>query len=193
MKKISILLVILLIMTLLVAAIGCQRQSQSTADEQEKLVRIRLSEVIRSMFYAPQYVAISKGFFRDQGLDVTLSTAWGADMGAAALISKTADIALFGPEAAIYIAAQEADNPVICFAQLTSKDGSFLVGRENNPDFTWEDVKGKVIIGGRKGGVPQMTLEYVLWKNGIEPFVDVEIIQNIHLNATARRLCRGNR
>ncbi|MGI6575616.1 MAG: ABC transporter substrate-binding protein [bacterium] len=191
MKKISILLVILLIMTLLVAAIGCQRQSQSTADEQEKLVRIRLSEVIRSMFYAPQYVAISKGFFRDQGLDVTLSTAWGADMGAAALISKTADIALFGPEAAIYIAAQEADNPVICFAQLTSKDGSFLVGRENNPDFTWEDVKGKVIIGGRKGGVPQMTLEYVLWKNGIEPFVDVEIIQNIHLNATTGAFAGG--
>jgi NitT/TauT family transport system substrate-binding protein len=191
MKKITTLLAFLMLIILTVTSIGCQAQPQTTNPEKEELVKIRLSEVIRSMFYTPQYIAISKGFFRDQGLDVTLSTAWGADMGAAALISKSADFALFGPEAAIYIASQETDNPIIAFAQLTSKDGSFLVGREAAPDFQWEDVKGKVIIGGRKGGVPQMTLEYILWKNGIEPFVDVEIIQNIHLNATAGAFAGG--
>lgn len=189
MKRISLLLVLVLVVVL--AATGCGTKPGVVESEGEELIPVRLSEVIRSMFYAPQYVAISKGFFREEGLDVTLSTAWGADMGAAALISKTADVALFGPEAAIYIAAQEAENPIIAFAQLTSKDGSFLVGRQPEPDFKWENVKGKVIIGGRKGGVPQMTLEYILKKNGIEPFVDVDIIQNIHLSATAGAFSGG--
>lgn len=183
MKKVSVLLVILLVVSLLLTSTGCSTKTDVPA--REDLIKLRLSEVIRSMFYAPQYVAISKGFFREEGLDVTLSTAWGADKGAAALISRSADVALFGPEAAIYVTARGAENPIIAFAQLTSKDGSFLVGRKPEPDFKWENVKGKVIIGGRKGGVPQMTLEYVLKKHGIEPFVDVEIIQNIHLAATA--------
>ncbi|NLP18708.1 MAG: ABC transporter substrate-binding protein [Firmicutes bacterium] len=191
MKKVSIILVLLLLLGLLFTGSGCTSQTQVPEEGEGELIKLRLSEVIRSMFYAPQYVAISKGFFRDEGLDITLGTAWGADMGAAALISKTADVALFGPEAAIYICAQGAENPIIAFAQLTSKDGSFLVGREPEPDFEWENVKGKVIIGGRKGGVPQMTLEYALKKNGIEPFVDVDIIQNIHLSATAGAFSGG--
>lgn len=150
-----------------------------------KLEKVRLSEVVRSVFYAPQYVAISKGFFKDEGLDIELSTAWGADKGAAALVSGSVDIGFFGPEAAVYIYNQGAANYLIAFAQLTKGDGSFLLARHPMPNFEWKDVKGKTIIGGRKGGVPEMLLEHVLRENGIRPHLDVEILQNIQFTATA--------
>lgn len=150
-----------------------------------KLRKVRLSEVVRSVFYAPQYVAINKGFFRDEGLDIQLSTAWGADKGAAALVSGSVDIGFFGPEAAVYVYNQGAGNYLVAFAQLTKGDGSFFLARQPMPNFQWKDVIGKTIIGGRPGGVPQMLMEHVLRVNGIIPQKDVKILQNIQFTATA--------
>jgi NitT/TauT family transport system substrate-binding protein len=140
---------------------------------------VRLSEVVRSIFYAPQYVALSEGFFEEEGLRIDLSTAWGADKGAAALISGSVDIGFFGPEAAIYVYNQGARDYIVGFAQLTTMDGSFFLQRSTTDEFSWEDVRGKTIVGARPGGVPEMVLEYVLKKHGITPFVDVEIITNL--------------
>ena len=178
---------LLLVLAVLVTT-ACTTTPKPTTDV---VIPLQLSEVIRSIFYAPLYVAISKGFFHDHGLDVTLTTAGGADKGVEALISKSADIALFGPEAAIYVAAQGAKNPIIAFAQLTAKDGSFLVSRDPEPNFKWEDLRGKVIIGGRKGGIPQMTLEYIIKKHGLEPQGDVRIIQDINPGDRAQAFAAG--
>ncbi len=183
MKK-TLLISFLLIFIMTITLIGC-------TPKEETLPRVRVSEVIHSVFYAPQYVALHLGFFEEEGIDVELAVSWGADRGAAALLSNSADIALFGPEAALYIAREQADTKLIAFAQLTKRDGSFFVAREPMPDFSWEDVKGKVIIGGRPGGVPQMVQEYVLHNNDVVPHVDVEIIQNIDLAATAAAFANG--
>jgi len=148
-------------------------------------VKIRLSEVVRSVFYAPQYVAIEKGFFKEEGLEIELSTAWGADKGAAATISGQVEIGFFGPEAGIYIYNQGATNHLVAFAQLTALDGSFLVARDIKEDFSWSNIKGKTVIGGRPGGVPEMTLEYVLQKHGLELKKDVNVITNLAFTATA--------
>src|SRR5690606_13955874 len=110
----------------------------------QNLERLRLSEVVRSLFYAPQYVALELGFFRDEGFDIELSTAFGADKGAAALISGSVDIGFFGPEAAVYIYLQGARDYLVAFAQLTAMDGSFLMAREPTDNFQWTDLKGKV-------------------------------------------------
>lgn len=147
--------------------------------------KVKLSEVVRSVFYAPQYVAISQGFFKESGIEIELSTAWGADKGAAALVSGSVDIGFFGPEAAVYVYNRGARNHLVAFAQLTKGDGSFLMARKPMPDFQWSDVKGKAVIGGRKGGVPQMVMEYVLRKQGIDPHNDLNMIQNIQFTATA--------
>jgi NitT/TauT family transport system substrate-binding protein len=140
---------------------------------------VRLSEVVRSIFYAPQYVALALGFFEDEGLSISMSTAWGADKGAAALISGSVEIGFFGPEAAIYIYNQGARDYIVGFAQLTAMDGSFFMKRGQSEEFDWEEVRGKTIVGARPGGVPEMVLEYVLRQHGITPFEDVDIITNL--------------
>lgn len=149
------------------------------------LVNVRLNEVVRSIFYAPQYVAINKGFFEEQGLKIELTTGQGADKTMTALLSGQCDIGFAGPEASIYVYNQGKEDHAVIFAQLTQRDGSFLVARNNEPEFKWENTKGKVIIGGRPGGVPEMTLEYVLKKHGIVPGKDVELITNLQFTATA--------
>lgn len=149
----------------------------------QTLQKVSLSEVVRSVFYAPQYVALALGFFEDEGLEIDLSTAWGADKGAAALISGAVDIGFFGPEAAVYIYQQGAVDHIVGFAQLTARDGSFFVTRDMDEEFTWDNVRGKTIVGARLGGVPQMTLEWVLKQNGIKPFEDVEIITSLAFEA----------
>lgn len=154
----------------------------ATASAQE-LETVRLSEVVRSVFYAPQYVAIANGFFEEQGLEIDLSTAWGADKGAAALISGSVDVGFFGPEATVYIYQQGASDHLVGFAQLTARDGSFFLTRDVEEEFEWDNVRGKTIVGARIGGVPQMALEWVLKKHGIEPFVDVEIITSLAFEA----------
>jgi len=172
------LLPLLVCLALLVGtAVGCGPSKKA------ELTKIRLTEVIRSVFYTPMYVAISKGFYKDAGLDIDFSTAWGTDKGTAALLSGSVDIALIGPEGAIYTHQQGAQNPVQIFAQLTNKDGSFLVARQKTDNFQWSDIKGKTVLGNRPGGMPEMVAEWVYKRNGVDPEKDVTIIKNIALNA----------
>jgi len=141
--------------------------------------KIRIFEVTHSIFYAPQYVALEKGFFAEEGLDVELTNANGGDKAMTALLSGNAEIILMGTEATIYVKNQGASDPAINFAQVTQTDGSFLVSREPIANFSWDMLKGKTLIGQRPGGMPQMVSEYVQMKNGVTPFKDVNIITNI--------------
>ncbi|MCL7747887.1 ABC transporter substrate-binding protein [Halalkalibacter alkaliphilus] len=140
---------------------------------------IRVSEVTRSIFYAPLYVAISQGFFEDEGINLELTTTWGGDNTMTSLLSGGADIALVGAETSIYVYAQGATDPAINFAQLTQADGTFLVSREKLDSFDWDDLKGSTFLGQRTGGMPQMVGEHVLRKHGIDPRNDLNLIQNI--------------
>ncbi|WP_438502699.1 ABC transporter substrate-binding protein [Alteribacter natronophilus] len=153
--------------------------------------KVRVAEVTRSIFYAPQYVAISEGFFEDEGLDVELTTTWGGDQTMTALLSGGADIALVGAETSIYVYAQGANDPAISFAQLTRTDGTFLVSREKTEDFEWEDMKGSTFLGQRRGGMPQMVGEYVLKQHDIDPRRDLNLIQNIDFGNIASAFASG--
>jgi len=156
-----------------------------TGCSKSELTTVRLNEVVRSIFYTPQYVAINKGFFEEEGLKIELTTGQGADKTMTALLAGECDIGFAGPEACIYVYNQGKEDYAVVFAQLTKCDGSFLVAREPDPNFDWKKTAGKTIIGGRPGGVPQMTLEYVLKKNGVIPGKDVEMITNLQFTATA--------
>jgi len=166
MKIIRVLLAAILVISLILSFTACGEKD---------LVRIRLNEVTHSIFYAPQYVALNLGFFEEEGLSIELINGQGADKVMTAVLSNQADIGFSGPEAAIYVYNEGKEDHAVVFAQLTKRDGSFLVGRKPEPDFKWTNVKGKLIIAGRKGGVPEMTLEYVLKKHGVMPGVDVEL------------------
>lgn len=161
----------ILLLGVLLFVVGC-----NTSDETSS---IRLAEVTRSLFYAPQYVALEKGFFEEEGLDVELQTTWGGDKTMTTLLSDGADIALVGAETSIYVFAQDSKEIAINFAQLTQTDGTFLVAKEKQPNFSWEDIKGTTFLGQRKGGMPQMVGEYVLKQNGIDPHLDLNLQQNI--------------
>lgn len=152
---------------------------------EEKLTKVTLNEVAHSIFYAPQYVAIEEGYFKDEGLDLTLVTGFGADKTMTAVISGEADIGFMGAEASIYAYQEGATDPVVNFAQLTQRAGNFLVAREEMPDFKWEDLKDKKVLGGRKGGMPEMVFEYILRKNGLDPQKDLTIDQSIDFGYTA--------
>jgi len=128
--------------------------------------KIRLNEVTHSIFYAPLYVALNMGFFEEEGLEVTLESTSGSDSSMTTLISGSADIILAGPEQVVY-AEEVKDRPMV-FGQLTQKDGSFIVGREDTDNFSLNDLKGKTIIGGRQGGLPAMTLQYVIETSGLK-------------------------
>jgi len=140
---------------------------------------VSLAEVTRSVFYIPQYVALEKGFFEEEGLDVDLQTTWGGDKTMTALLSDHADIALVGSETSIYVYGQEASDLAINFAQLTQTDGTFLVSKSPHDNFTWEDIKGKKFLGQREGGMPQMVGEYVIKEHGMDPHQDLELDQHI--------------
>ncbi len=143
------------------------------------LVKVRLNEVTHSVFYAPMYIAMSQGFFEQEGIEIELTNGAGSDKVMTALLSGSADVGLLGPEAVIYVYNQGKEDYVQMFAQVTKRDGSFLLAREPDPGFTWDKVKGKYIIGGRKGGVPEMTLEYVLKKHRVIPGKDVHVDTSI--------------
>ena len=164
----------LLIVILMFSIAAC-----SNTDKTEKLEKVRLVEVTRSIFYAPEYVAIAKGFFEEEGLEIELSTAFGGDKTMTALLSGGADVALVGSETSIYVYAQGSNDPVINFAQLTQTDGTFLVSREKIENFSWDLLKGSTFLGQRTGGMPQMVGEFVLKKHGIDPHQDLTLIQNI--------------
>lgn len=151
--------------------------------EEEGLTTIRLSEVTRSVFYAPQYVAIQLGFFADEGIHIDLITSDGADRVMTALLSGAADIGFSGPEAAIYVWAGGRTDHAVVFAQVTQRDGSFLIAREPMPDFTWDDIRGSHVLPGRRGGMPFMVLEYVARSHGILPGEDVNFDTSIQFAA----------
>ncbi|MCB2339805.1 ABC transporter substrate-binding protein [Clostridium estertheticum] len=179
-KKMSIFSIFLSLALVTTLFSGCTPKTKTTP-----LVKVKLNEVVRSIFYAPMYAAISQGFFKEEGLDINLSTGQGADKTMQQVLSKASDIGLAGPEQVIYIYNQKRTDYPVIFAQLTQKDGSFLVSKKAEANFKWESLKGKTIIGGRPGGVPEMALEYVLKNHGINPGVDVNLITNLAFTATA--------
>ena len=158
---------------------------KNNSSDDKMLTKITLNEVAHSIFYAPQYVAIEEGYFKDEGLDMTLITGFGADKTMTAVISGEADIGFMGAEASIYAYQEGATDPVVNFAQLTQRAGNFLVAREEMPDFKWEDLKGRKVLGGRKAGMPEMVFEYILKKNGLDPQKDLSINQSIDFGSTA--------
>lgn len=136
--------------------------------KKNELKKVKVAEVAHSLFYAPQYIAIKKGYFKDEGLDIDLILTPGADKVTSAVLSKDVDIGFCGSEASIYVYNNNKKDYIVSFAGLTKRDGSFIVGREKNNNFKLSDLKGKYIIGGRKGGMPEMTLEYTLKENNID-------------------------
>ena len=161
-----------LLLVLCVAAIACAFCFPGCTAEQGT---IRLIEVTHSVFYAPLYAAIDGGFFEDEGITIELTNGGGADKCMTAVLANQADIGFHGPEAVIYVAAEKSDDFPVIFGQLTEKDGSFLMAREPIDDFEWSDLKGKEVIGGRRGGVPAMALEHAMLVNGLVDGVNVTI------------------
>ena len=180
-KWIALAVAVMLAVTALPMTVFASKKDK----EDEKLSKVTLNEVAHSVFYAPQYVAIEKGYFAEEGLNLTLVTGFGADKTMTAVISGEADIGFMGAEASVYAYQEGATDPVVNFAQLTQRAGNFLVAREEMPDFKWEDLKGKKVLGGRTGGMPEMVFEYILRKNGIDPRKDLTIDQSIDFGSTA--------
>lgn len=159
MKKLTVFMLILISsFSILMTGCSCEKEDESV---------IRLNEVARSVFYAPLYIAINKGYMADEGITVEITTGNGADKCMTALVSGSADVALMGPEATVYVVEQGKKDAPKVFGQLTKRDGSFIVGRTNETNFTWANFTNKEILGGRRGGVPAMTLEYALRQNGL--------------------------
>ncbi|MBM6743435.1 ABC transporter substrate-binding protein [Drancourtella massiliensis] len=190
-----------LLSALLVAALaasvlaGCAKEetgsSESDKKEETRLTKVTLNEVAHSIFYAPMYVAIEEDYFKDEGIDLELVTGFGADKTMTAVLSGQADIGFMGSESSIYTYNEGAKDYVVNFAQLTQRAGNFLVSREPIEDFSWEDLKGKTVLGGRKGGMPEMVFEYILKQNDIDPEKDVMINQNIDFGSTAAAFSGG--
>ena len=173
MKKIIISIITLIIV------IGGTLLFFSTKDKDNSLTKVTLAEVTHSIFYAPQYVAINEGYFEDEGIDLELILASGADAVTASVLSGDVDIGFCGTEATIYVYNGGEKDYLQTFAGLTKRDGSFLVSRENYENFTLEDLKGKYVIGGRKGGMPEMTFEWALREHSVEPNTDLTIDTSI--------------
>lgn len=172
MKKIvySIICVLILLLIGLMFLLDLNK-----GDNKKNLEKIRVAEVAHTVFYAPQYAAISQGFFEEEGLDVELILTPGADKVTAAVLSGDVEIGFSGSEACIYVYNAGEKDYLKTFAQLTQKDGSFLVSRQKIDNFTLDDLKGKSVIGGRQGGMPEMTFEWALRQNGIDPTKDLDI------------------
>ena len=179
-KKLKVLTAVLISSFTAISMFGCGNEKTN-----EGKVTVRLNEVTRSVFYAPMYVAMSEGFFKENGIEIDLQTGQGADKTMQAVLSKSADIGFCGPEQTIYTNNQGREDYPILFAQLTQKDGSFLVGRTKEDNFKWTNIKGHSVIGGRPGGVPAMALESAMKKNNINPKKDVNMVTNIDFAATA--------
>lgn len=187
MKKKRILFAVFLMLCALFAS-GCKEKDSAAED---KLDPVTLNEVAHSVFYAPQYAAIENGYFEEEGIDLTLVTGFGADKTMTAVLSGEADIGFMGAESSVYAFQEGASDPVINFAQLTQRAGNFIVARNADDDFEWEDLKGKYVLGGRKGGMPEMVFEYILKQKGIDPEKDLTIDQSIDFGSTAAAFSGG--
>ena len=159
--------------------------------DKEKVQKVTLAEVAHTIFYAPQYVAIEKGYFEDYGIDIDLILTAGADKVTAALLSGDADVGFCGSEATIYVYNGGEKDYLKTFAQLTQKDGTFLVSRKEYKNFKLDDLKGKTVIGGRAAGMPEMTFEYALKQNGIDPKNDLNIDTSVAFPAMSGAFIGG--
>ncbi len=167
---------------------GCGKKDTTSED----MTKITLNEVAHSIFYAPMYVAIEEGYFAEEGIDLTLVTGFGADKTMTAVLTGEAHIGFMGSESTIYTYAGGTEDYVVNFAQLTQRAGNFLVSREPIDNFTWDMLKGKNVLGGRAGGMPQMVFEYILKQNNIDPLADVNINQSIDFGSTAAAFSGGD-
>lgn len=189
-KRFTALLLVALMLSAAVCACASKEEGAAGENLPEK-TKVVLNEVAHSIFYAPMYVAIEEGYFQEEGIDLELVTGFGADKTMTAVLSDSADIGFMGSEASIYTYNEGATDHVVNFAQLTQRAGNFLVARQEMPDFTWEYLKGTDVLGGRKGGMPQMVFEYILKQNGIDPAKDVAIDQSIDFGSTAAAFAEG--
>lgn len=192
-KYIIIAVIALLVLIGAVTAIVTTNDTKENpgVSNAKETVTVKLNEVTRSVFYAPQYAAIANGYFEEVGIKIDLATGQGADQVMTAVLSGQSDIGFAGPEASIYVYNEGKEDYTEVFAQLTKKDGSFLVSREENKDFKWSDLKGKTVIPGRKGGVPYMTFEYVLKQNGLNPQTDLVLDDSIKFDLMAGAFSAG--
>lgn len=181
MKKIfyGLLVAIILLTIGTLFVLDLNKKDNDDKKDKQKLEKIKVAEVAHTVFYAPQYVAKGLGFFEEEGLDIELILTPGADKVSAAVLSGDVQIGFSGSEACIYVYNAGEKDYLKTFAQLTQKDGSFLVSREKIDNFKLEDLKGKSVIGGRKGGMPEMTFEWALRQNGIDPVSDLDIDTSI--------------
>lgn len=184
MKKI-IISIICVLAIIVIGICAIFKQENST------LTKVKVAEVTHSIFYAPQYVAHALGYFEEVGLDVEIMLVSGADKVTAAVLSGDVNIGFCGSEATIYIYNQGQEDYLVTFAGLTKRDGSFLVSREKYDNFNLEDLKDKYVIGGRKGGMPEMTFEYTLKENGIDPKSDLTIDTSIAFASMAGAFIGG--
>ena len=178
------------LITAMAAGCGSKKES-SQGSSSSATVKVTLNEVAHSIFYAPMYVAIEEGYFEEEGIDLTLVTGFGADKTMTAVLTGEADIGFMGSESTIYTYAGGTADYVINFAQLTQRAGNFLVSREPIDDFHWNMLKGKDVLGGRAGGMPEMVFEYILKKNNIDPKTDLSIDQSIDFGSTAAAFSGG--
>ena len=190
MKKTIIYIVVILVIFLAACAVLFNFNKKDKEDEKE-LETVRLAEVAHTIFYAPMYVAIEEGYFEDAGIDIELTLASGADKVSAAVLAGDADVGFAGSEATIYVYNGGEKDYLKTFARLTQKDGSFIVAREDIKDFTLDDLVGKTIIGGRAGGMPEMTLEWALTDAGIDPKKDVNIDTSVAFSAMSSAFIGG--
>lgn len=186
MKKVTrriISRVVILVLAAIVILSLCLFYKENKSSEEPSLTKLTVSEVTHSVFYAPQYIAINLGFFEKNGIEIELINSQGADKVMSAVLSGQVDIGFAGPEAAIYVYLQGKEDYPQVFAQVTKRDGSFLVAREKDENFSWDKLKGKHILPGRKGGVPYMTLEYVIKQHGLNPATDMYFDNSISFDA----------
>ncbi len=179
---------LLCLVTVVFLCTGCGSEESTSSDGKTKVV---LNEVAHSVFYAPMYVAIEEGYFEEEGIALTLVTGFGADKTMTAVLTGEADIGFMGSESTIYTYAGGTADYVVNFAQLTQRAGNFLVAREPIEDFKWDMLKGKTVLGGRAGGMPEMVFEYILEKNNIDPATEVQIDQSIDFGSTAAAFSGG--
>ena len=198
MKKrlISVFLCVVMMMALVAGCSSDKEEavptdSKKQTEEKGNPMKVVLNEVAHSIFYAPMYVAIEEGYFAEEGIELDLVTGFGADKTMTAVLSGEVDIGFMGSEASIYTYNEGANDIVVNFAQLTQRAGNFLVAREEMEDFSWEDLKGHLVLGGRKGGMPEMVFEYILKQNGIDPQKDLTIDQSIDFGSTAAAFSGG--
>lgn len=185
------IIIVIIIIVLVAAGFVGYRMIKSNQGESD-VKTIQLNEVTHSVFYAPQYVAMNQGFFRENQLEIEITTGQGSDKVMTAILSGQSDIGLAGPETSIYVYNEGKEDFTQVFAQLTKKDGSFLVSKTENQDFKWTDLKGKTVIPGRKGGVPYMTLEYIIKQNGMDPQKDLVLDDSIKFDLMAGAFTGGN-